>query len=107
MNKHMDYSKLYYDFDMKNLIETILIGSMFVVAILHLVRLNHFLPNSYLGEYHVIAQRILDQNSQELQIENSHSDVIYSNKLEDDDEYISLVEYSTLDSVFAFFDFMI
>jgi len=66
MNKSMEYSKLYYDFDMKNLIETILIGSMFLVALFHLVRLNHFLPGSYLGEYHVIAQRILDQNAKNL-----------------------------------------
>lgn len=66
MNKSMEYSKLYYDFDMKNLIETILIGSMFFVALFHLVRLNHFLPGSYLGEYHVIAQRILDQNANDL-----------------------------------------
>ena len=63
MNKNMDYSKLYYDFDMKTLIETILIGSMLTVALFNLVRLNHFLPGSYLGEYHVIAQRILDQNT--------------------------------------------
>lgn len=66
MNKTTDYSKLYYDFEMRTLIETMLIGSMFVVALFHLVRLNHFLPASYLGEYHVIAQRILDQNAQEL-----------------------------------------
>lgn len=66
MNKNMEYSKLYYDFDMKTLIETILIGSMFLVAVFHLVRLNHFLPGSYLGEYHIIAQRILDQNAHNL-----------------------------------------
>jgi len=71
MNKTTDYSKLYYDFEMRTLIETILIGSMFIVALFHLVRLNHFLPGSYLGEYHLIAQRILDQNAQELQIVNS------------------------------------
>jgi len=89
MNKNMEYSKLYYDFEMKTLIEIILIGSFFIVAIFHLIRLNHFLPGSYLGEYHLMAQRILDQNAQELQIENSQSDVIYSNKIEDDDEYLS------------------
>lgn len=71
MNKNMEYSKLFYDFEMKTLIETILVGSLALLGIFHLCRLNHFLPGSYLGEYHLMAQRILDQNSQELQIENS------------------------------------
>ena len=71
MNKTTDYSKLYYDFSMKILIETFLIGSMFILGFFHLVRLNHFLPGSYLGEYHLIARKILDKNAQELQIVNS------------------------------------
>ena len=33
--------------------------------------------------------------------------MIYSNKVEDDDEYLSQVENTTLDSIFSFFDFMI
>jgi hypothetical protein len=66
MNKTTDYSKLYYDFEMRVLCETILIGSMAIVGFLHLVRLNHFLSGSYLGEYHLIARKILDQNAQDL-----------------------------------------
>ena len=60
MNKNVKYDKIWSDFDMKTIIEAMIVGNLFVLAMFHLVRLNHFVPDSWKGEYQQIAQRVLD-----------------------------------------------
>ena len=55
MNKNIQYDKIWIDFDMKTILESMVIGSLFVLALFHLVRLNHFVPSSWKGEYQQIA----------------------------------------------------
>lgn len=43
INKYINYDKV-YDFEMKTILEALIVGSMFVLAMVNLVRLNHFIP---------------------------------------------------------------
>jgi hypothetical protein len=51
MNKDIKYNKIWLDFDTKTIIESMIVGILFVLAMFHLVRLNHFVPDSWKGEY--------------------------------------------------------
>lgn len=51
MNKNVQYGKLWLEFDMKTVVEALIVANLFVLAMFHLVRLNHFVPASWKGEY--------------------------------------------------------
>jgi len=49
------YSSIWQDYDVKTLLDALIIGSLFILAMFHLVRLSHFIPDSFKGEYQLIA----------------------------------------------------
>ena len=78
LHQRTDYGAIIYDFDMKTLIEAFIIGMLSVLALLHLSRVNHFIPDSWKGESQVIAERVMSRNSVELQLRQQ--DIVYENK---------------------------
>ena len=66
LHQRTDYGAIVYDFDVKTLVEVIIMGVLGVLALLHLSRVNHFVPDSWKGQSQVIAERVLNRNSAEL-----------------------------------------
>ena len=100
--------------DIKTLIEACIIYTTFAIGIMHFTRLNHFMPNWFRGEYELIAEKVLDNNAIDLNIERS-SDSVYENQLvpanaEFDEDHLYLPpsdEVSYLSQFFTFSDFVI
>lgn len=89
---------------MKHLIDLSIVLSLFILAVFNLMRLNHFVPNSMKGEYQLIADKVLDRNCQDLQLENSKGDIIFENKY---DQIDIMNNGSPFDKIFTFVDFII
>ena len=85
---------LILDFDMKAILDALIVVALFTIGVLNLIRLNTYIPESYKGEYQLIAQRVLDRNQEELQINNQQLDIIYENKV--CDEEFNEFEYQQL-----------
>ena len=110
MHQRIEYSQIWENFGGKILLDAFIVATLFLLAIFNLVRLNHFIPSSFRGEYQVIADRILDRNSQELQLQNQKGDLFYENKYlpyYEDDEIEPQYETSFFDKVYTFVDFMV
>lgn len=109
MHKRMDYSKIWSEQDPKMALDGVLTVFLFFTALLHLLRLNHYMPQSWIGDYQLIAQRVLDQNASLLHLQNMEADIVYENKCSlDEDEYLPPeFEPGMCDSIFTLFDFMV
>jgi len=44
------------------------------------MRMSHYIPDRWKGEYQVVAQRTMDRNAEVLRIRNAKGDAIYDNK---------------------------
>lgn len=55
MHKRMEYSKIWTEYDIKMALDATLTVFLFVIALMHLMRLNHYLPQSWMGDYQIIA----------------------------------------------------
>jgi hypothetical protein len=62
----------------KTFIDVIMVAVLFMLGFFHLTRLNHLVPNTYRGEYQLMAQRVADRN-EDL---NLKSDSVYENQIE-------------------------
>ena len=60
LHQRMEYKSLWYDFHFSNLLDALVVISLFTLAIFNLIRLNHYMPESCKGEYQLIAQKVLD-----------------------------------------------
>mmetsp|Transcript_3020 Transcript_3020/g.5098 ORF Transcript_3020/g.5098 Transcript_3020/m.5098 type:complete len:324 (+) Transcript_3020:23-994(+) len=110
IHQRTSYADLYYSFSVKTLIDALMVASLVLLATLHLVRLNHFIPESLKGEYQLIAKKIMDRNVEELHLYNSQADTIYTNSFvdEEEDELILVPDFlnepSFFDRFFTFTD---
>lgn len=116
LHQKTSYSLIWLDFDGRTTFDAMLVCCLFFLALLNLTRLNHFVPDSWRGEYQLMAQRVMDRNAEELNLTNAQGDVIYENHVasacaEDQLEYYVAQQYrrkqSAIDSAFAVMDFLI
>ena len=109
MHKQMDYRHMWSQFQGKGFLECLITVLLFVQGILHLLRLSHYIPESFKGEYQLIAQKVLDRNQEELRLQNhrecARSDIIYENKYETEEIYFQ--ETTFFDQIFSLSDLVI
>ena len=79
VHQKTSYALIYQDFDVKALLDALIVLLLFVVTIMHMTRLSHLIPNSWRGQYQVMAQRVMEKNEEELQLTNANSDLVYEN----------------------------
>ena len=100
MHQKMRYSEAL--FEAKHFIDAVMVATLFMLGFFHLTRLNHLVPDTYRGEYQLMAQKVADRN-EDL---NLKSDTVYENQIEqaelEDEEEPSLV-----DKFFSFWDFLV
>ena len=78
MHQRTDYALIFSD--LKSLFDALISFCLFINAMLHLTRLNHFMPESWKGDYQLIAQKVLENNAKDLHLQTLQSDIIYLNK---------------------------
>ena len=54
--------------DLKSIVDIMITSTFLTLAILHLTRANHFIPDSWKGETQVIAERLINRNQAELSL---------------------------------------
>lgn len=92
------------------MIDTVIVGCLFIISFFHLMRLNHFIPSSFKGEYQLMVQKAIDKNLEALRLENTKEDTVYENKwaLDYDDDDLATMpfipETSFWDSCFSVVD---
>ena len=64
--------------DLKSIVDVLIVFSLFTLALMHLTRVNHFIPDDWKGETQVIAERVINRNQAELSLSNE--DIVYENK---------------------------
>lgn len=64
--------------DLKSIVDVMLVMSLCTLALMHLTRVNHFIPDDWKGETQVIAERVINRNQAELSLSNE--DIVYENK---------------------------
>ena len=107
------YQLIWQDYDMKQLIDALIVGILFIISIMHMTRLNHLIPDSWRGQYQLMAQRVIEKNEEELQLTNANTDIVYENTLSspsdpDLNEYLSFQDdYNIMETIFAIADFLI
>lgn len=91
--------------DAKTSIDAFMVGVLFMMGFFHLTRLNHLVPNTYRGEYQLMAQKVVDRN-EDLDLK---SDSVYENQIvsanhefEDEEQ-----EQSLVDKFFSVWDFLV
>ena len=57
---------IYEEFEAKTLLNALIVGCFFVMALFHLMRLNHYVPASLKGDYQLVAQKVIDRNAEML-----------------------------------------
>ena len=55
MHKRTNYSAIWADRDLKTILDAVVTLVLFVLSLLHLMRLNQYMPSSWMGEYQLIA----------------------------------------------------
>lgn len=91
-------------FEAKHFIDAAMVGILFMLGFFHLTRLNHLVPNTYRGEYQLMAQKVADRN-EDL---NLKSDSVYENQIEAaDQEFEDEEETSLVDKFFSMWDFLV
>jgi hypothetical protein len=76
----MMHQKMRYGYallEAKNLIDAFMVAVLFLMGFFHLTRLNYLVPNTYRGEYQLMAQKVVDRN-EDL---NLKSDSVYENQI--------------------------
>ena len=113
MHQRCQYKQIIDQKDVKILLEALIIATTFTIGILHFTRLNHFMPNWFRGEYELIAERVLNRNAIDLNIDTG-SDSVYENQIvptdtEFDEDHLYLPPsdgVSYLVNFFTFCDFV-
>ena len=49
---------------MKSILDATIVGVLFAVSIMHMARLSNLIPDSWKGEYQLMAQKVMDRNVQ-------------------------------------------
>lgn len=81
LHQKTSYELIWQEYDMKSLLDAVIVGLLFSVSILHMTRLNHLIPDSWRGQYQLMAQRVMERNEQELQLTNANTDIVYENAI--------------------------
>ena len=98
---------------MKSFLDALAVGILFFISILHMTRLNHLIPDSWRGQYQLMAQRVMEKNERELQLTNANTDIIYENIVcsPQDSELSEMLQFQNddgmTDYVFTFVDFVV
>ena len=90
-------------FEAKSLIDASMVAVLFMLGFFHLTRLNHLVPNTYRGEYQLVAQKVADRN-EDL---NLKSDSVYENQLVSVNDIEDEEEPSSMDKFFKLWDFLV
>lgn len=113
LHQKTTYELIWQEFDVKSLIDAVLVGLLFVISILHMTRLNHLIPDSWRGQYQLMAQRVMEKNERELQLTNANTDIVYENiaSSPQDSELSDLLRFqddqTLTDQIFTLLDILI
>jgi len=113
MHQKTTYSLIWQEFEMKSLIDALIVAVLFVISFFNLTRLNHLIPNSWRGQYQLMAQRVMDRNERELHLTSANTDLVYENQLSsaDDSGIEGVVSFqdppNTMSMIFGLMDFLV
>jgi len=62
------YSAIWKDYDSGTFVDSLIVGGLFALAFFHLMRLNHFIPDSLKGGYELMVQKTIDRNLEALRL---------------------------------------
>jgi len=91
IHQRIEYSKIYSEHDLNTMLDAVIVGMLFLLALLNLLRLNHYVPNTMKKDYEVIAQKVMDRNIEQLQLTAASEDIVYENKACDGDELVDTI----------------
>lgn len=113
IHQKTSYALIWQEFEMKSLLDAVIVGVLFTIAFLHMTRLTHLIPDSWRGQYQLMAQRVMQRNEEELQLTNAATDIVYENAVtspadSDISDFLTLQDDSGLmDTLFSILDFVI